>query len=152
MVVSFSANWKVNLLHTMGFNLQIILLVMMLAMLGSPLGDFISAVVSDKGGRKYPMGIAFVLSAVCAVISGVVVGPKSGTIALIIWGIIQLIMTASIVAGNTMYWTYLAENLPTRFRSQEYRPNYVYFTCCYRNCNTPSTNYLWSKGYVWWMV
>ena len=114
----FLANWKVNLLHTMGFNLQIILLVMMLAMLGSPLGDFISAVVSDKGGRKYPMGIAFVLSAVCAVISGVVVGPKSGTIALIIWGIIQLIMTASIVAGNTMYWTYLAENLPTRFRSQ----------------------------------
>lgn len=114
----YVANWMTVLLVQMGFDLQMILAFAMLGMVGAPLGDFISSKISDKGGRKTPIVIMLFLAAVFCLINGLTPTMfNSAVIAIAAYQITGMIRAACATSATTMYWTYLAENLPNKYRS-----------------------------------
>lgn len=89
-----------------------------LGMAGAPLGDWISSKISDKGGRKTPITVMlFVATALCLVNGLTLTIFKGATIALAAYFVTNLFRAACATSATTMYWTYLAENLPNRYRS-----------------------------------
>ena len=114
----YVANWITVLLVQMGYDLQLILSFSILGMAGAPLGDWISSKISDKGGRKTPITVMlFVATALCLVNGLTLTIFKGATIALAAYFVTNLFRAACATSATTMYWTYLAENLPNRYRS-----------------------------------
>lgn len=114
----YVANWTTVLLVQMGFDLQLILSFAMLGMVGAPLGDWISSKISDLGGRKTPITVMLFLAAAFCLINGLTVTLfKGAAVALAAYFITGLLRGACGTSATTMYWTYLAENLPNRYRS-----------------------------------
>ena len=114
----YIANWITVLLVQMGFELQMILTFSMLGMVGAPLGDWISSKISDMGGRKTPITVMLFLATALCLINGLTVTMfQSAMVALAAYFITNLFRAACATSATTMYWTYLAENLPNRYRS-----------------------------------
>ena len=113
----YMANWIVVILVQMGYDLQTVLTFSILGCFGAPLGDYISSKVSDMGGRKIPIVIMLFLAAAMCVISGLMPTVLAGTAAVAGYMIMNLFRAACATGATTMYWTYLAENLPNKYRS-----------------------------------
>jgi len=114
----YVANWTTVLLVQMGFDLQMILAFAMLGMVGAPLGDFISSKISDLGGRKTPITIMLFLAVIFCLINGLT--PTffaSATVAIAAYQFTGMLRAVCATSATTMYWTYLAENLPNKYRS-----------------------------------
>ena len=115
----FMANWIVLILVQMGYDLQLVLAFSILGCFGSPLGDLISSKISDMGGRKIPIVIMLFLAATFCIISGLMPTIFAGTAAVAVaaYMITNLVRAACATGATTMYWTYLAENMPNKYRS-----------------------------------
>ena len=113
----YMANWIVVILVQMGYDLQTVLTFSILGCFGAPLGDYISSKVSDMGGRKIPIVVMLFLAAAMCVISGLMPTVLAGTAAVAGYMIMNLFRAACATGATTMYWTYLAENLPNKYRS-----------------------------------
>ena len=114
----YVANWITVLMVQMGFDLQLVLAFGILGMAGAPIGDFISSKISDKGGRKTPITVMLFLAAIFCLINGLTPTLfKSAVVAVAAYQITAMIRAAFATSSTTMYWTYLAENLPNRYRS-----------------------------------
>ena len=114
----YISNWTTVLLVQMGYDLQMILSFSILGMVGAPLGDFISSKISDKGGRKIPILCMLFLATALCVLSALCLSVfSSAAIALGSYMVVSMLRAACATGGTTMYWTYLAENLPNRYRS-----------------------------------
>ena len=114
----FTANWITLLLVQMGFDLQMILSLAIIGVVGAPLGDFLSSKISDKGGRKIPIIVMLFLSAGMCLINGLTPTLFAGaTVALVAFFVTNMIRAMFATSATTMYWTYLAENLPNKYRS-----------------------------------
>jgi len=111
-------NWTTVLFVQMGFDLQLFLTLSILGCLGSPIGNFISSKVSDKGGRKTPIVVMLFLAGLFYILCGI--APTvftSAFVALLAYQIVAVFAGACAQGATTMYWTYLAENMPNKYRS-----------------------------------
>lgn len=102
--------WMPTLLNEYGFSLEDSLWMVALVSFGSPIGNYIAAFFTDKGGRKIPIVIYGLLIGVLTVIFGTIKVP------MLIVGIgfvIRILMDGVFV----LMWSYLAEAYPTEFRS-----------------------------------
>ncbi len=113
----YMANWFVVILVQMGFELQTVLTFSILGCFGAPLGDFISSKISDMGGRKIPIVIMLFAAAAMCIISGLMPTLLAGVAGVAGYMIMNLFRAACATSATTMYWTYLAENLPNKYRS-----------------------------------
>ena len=114
----YVANWITVLMVQMGFDLQLVLAFGIIGMAGAPLGDFLSSKISDKGGRKTPITIMLFLATIFCLINGLTPTLfSSAVVAVAAYQITGMIRAAFATSSTTMYWTYLAENLPNRYRS-----------------------------------
>lgn len=113
----YMANWIVLILVQMGFELQTILAFSILGCFGAPLGDFISSKISDMGGRKIPIVVMLFLAAAMCLVSGLMPTLLAGGAAVAGYMVMNLFRAACATSATTMYWTYLAENLPNKYRS-----------------------------------
>lgn len=103
-------NWAPTLLRQKGFSLEDSLLAGFLFTLGMPVGGFLAALISDKGGRKVPW-VAMMASLSLVLI---IYGLLSAKIAIIVAGILfQVCNTCS----TCLYFSYIPENYPTRIRN-----------------------------------
>jgi len=104
---------------TSGMNWPVFITLMM--QIGVPFGLLINSFVSDKLYRKFPMGIMFALTGILALIFGqVVAGVNWATFGmgeLVTICILGFLMTASIMGGGFMSFSYIAESYPTRMRN-----------------------------------
>ena len=114
----FTANWVVLLCVQMGFDLQLVLSFSILGVAGAPLGDFLSSKISDKGGRKIPIIVMLLLSTTMCLINGLTPTMFAGaTVAMAAFFFTNMLRAMCATSATTMYWTYLAENLPNKYRS-----------------------------------
>lgn len=99
------------------------LMMAAVTVVGTPLGDVVVSVLSDKGGRRIPIIIFACAAGVICLLRGYVTEPLIammnsgelvGTICLAVMGVLF-----SAIGGGTMtmMWTYLAESFPTKIRS-----------------------------------
>lgn len=102
-----------------GFPLQMVLLVGAIAAFGQPIGELLSALVTDKGGRTKPMAIY----CICAAILFVAIGFAKDVVT---WGILNFIKTLFTSGTIAMLMTYLPESFPTSVRGSA--TGYVYGT------------------------
>jgi putative MFS transporter len=102
--------WTGTLLHAKGFDIKDSLMATTIIQCGVPVGCYIASLVSDRGGRKIPIAITWVI---CGLI-GAVFGNLNGYWELIIAG---FAMTALVMAGGFMGFSYCAESYPTRMRN-----------------------------------
>jgi len=102
--------WTGTLLHAKGFDIKDSLMATTIIQCGVPVGCYIAALVSDRGGRKIPIIIAWVI---CGLV-GAVFGHMDGYWELIAAG---FVMTALVMAGGFMGFSYCAESYPTRMRN-----------------------------------
>ena len=102
--------WMPTLLNEFGFSLDDALWMSALVSFGSPIGNYIAAAFTDKGGRKIPIVIYSVLVGILTIIFGTLKVP------LVIVGIgffIRVLMDGVFV----VMWSYLAESYPTHIRN-----------------------------------
>lgn len=102
--------WMPTLLNEYGFSLEDSLWMVALVSFGSPIGNYLAAFFTDKGGRKVPIVIYGLLIGVLTVIFGTV---KIPMLIVGIGFIIRILMDGVFV----LMWSYLAEAYPTHFRS-----------------------------------
>ena len=114
----YITNWFTLLLVQMGFDLQMVLNFSILGVVGAPLGNWVSSKISDKGGRKIPIVIMLFLSAILCAINGWTPTMFSGAaVAMFAFALTNMLRSVTATGATTMYWTYLAENLPNKYRS-----------------------------------
>lgn len=102
--------WMPTLLNEYGFSLEDSLWMVALVSFGSPIGNYLAAFFTDKGGRKVPIVIYGILIGVLTVIFGTI---KIPMLIVGIGFIIRILMDGVFV----LMWSYLAEAYPTHFRS-----------------------------------
>ena len=102
--------WMPTLLNEYGFSLEDSLWMVALVSFGSPIGNYLAAFFTDKGGRKVPIVIYGILIGVMTVIFGTI---KIPMLIVGIGFIIRILMDGVFV----LMWSYLAEAYPTHFRS-----------------------------------
>ncbi|SHK38961.1 MFS transporter [Desulforamulus aeronauticus] len=102
--------WMPTLLNEYGFSLEDSLWMVALVSFGSPIGNYLAAFFTDKGGRKVPIVIYGILIGVLTVIFGTV---KIPMLIVGIGFVIRILMDGVFV----LMWSYLAEAYPTHFRS-----------------------------------
>lgn len=97
--------------HTqMGFAQSIVLNLAICQLLLNPVGDYLVAFVSDKGGRKTPLVILFIVYGCLFIIQGMFTTVLPISIMLLVKGLF-------VSAAMTLTWTYLAESFPTHVRT-----------------------------------
>ncbi len=118
-------NWTATLLKQgLGFQPQDALLAGALISIGVPAGCFLSALISDKGGRKIPLVCLFISAAILGVLYGHIpsIWPKEfltfGRTDLY-WPLIIVgtPLTALCMAFGFTMFSYTAESYPTRMRN-----------------------------------
>ncbi|AFM02462.1 MULTISPECIES: MFS transporter [Desulfitobacterium] len=102
--------WMPTLLNEYGFSLEDSLWMVALVSFGSPIGNYLAAFFTDKGGRKVPIVIYGAIIGVLTVIFGTIKAPM---LIVGIGFIIRILMDGVFV----LMWSYLAEAYPTQFRS-----------------------------------
>ncbi|GAB6178714.1 MFS transporter [Desulfotomaculum defluvii] len=103
--------WTPTLLQQKGFSLEQSLFASSLIILGAPIGCFLSSFISDKGGRKIPIGVM----ALCWAALAAVFANLGNNLTLII--AIGMGMNAFNLAGSFTLFSYVAESYPTRMRN-----------------------------------
>jgi putative MFS transporter len=93
-----------------GFALTISLNIMAISWWGMPLGNFTAAFVTDRGGRKLPLGFFQIINGIAFIVCGLIVNP-------FVIGIAQLLSRVFGGGAASMLYTYQAECYPTRIRS-----------------------------------
>lgn len=102
--------WMPTLLNEYGFSLEDALWMSVLVSFGSPIGNYLAAVFTDKGGRKVPIIIYSILVGVMTIIFGTV---KIPMLIVVIGFIVRVLMDGVFV----LMWSYLAEAYPTHIRN-----------------------------------
>lgn len=102
--------WMPTLLNEYGFSLQDSLWMVALVSFGSPIGNYLAAFFTDKGGRKVPIVIYSLIIGILTIIFGTV---KIPMLIVGVGFIIRILMDGVFV----LMWSYLAEAYPTKFRS-----------------------------------
>ncbi|MEG6617273.1 MFS transporter [Peptococcaceae bacterium 1198_IL3148] len=102
--------WMPTLLNEYGFSLEDALWMVALVSFGSPIGNYIAAYFTDKGGRKIPIVVYAAVIGVLTVLFGTL---KLPMLIVIIGFVIRILMDGIFV----LMWSYLAEAYPTEFRS-----------------------------------
>jgi putative MFS transporter len=102
--------WMPTLLNEYGFSLEDALWMVALVSFGSPIGNYIAAYFTDKGGRKIPIVVYGAIIGVLTVLFGTIKVPM---MIVGIGFIIRILMDGIFV----LMWSYLAEAYPTNFRS-----------------------------------
>lgn len=102
--------WMPTLLSEYGFSLEDALWMVALVSFGSPIGNYIAAFFTDKGGRKVPIVTYGAVIGVLTVLFGTIHIPM---FIVIVGFIIRILMDGIFV----LMWSYLAESYPTKFRS-----------------------------------
>jgi MFS transporter, putative metabolite:H+ symporter len=102
--------WMPTLLSEYGFSLDDALWMTALVSFGSPIGNYLAAAFTDKGGRKIPIVIYSVLVGVLTIIFGTI---KIPMLIVGIGFVIRVLMDGVFV----VMWSYLAESYPTHIRN-----------------------------------
>ena len=102
--------WMPTLLNEFGFTLEDALWMTALVSFGSPIGNYLAAAVTDKGGRKIPIVIYSVLVGVMTIAFGTL---KIPMLIVGIGFVIRVLMDGVFV----VMWSYLAESYPTHIRN-----------------------------------
>lgn len=102
--------WMPTLLNEYGFSLEDALWMSVLVSFGSPIGNYLAAVFTDKGGRKVPIIIYSILVGVMTIIFGTI---KIPMLIVVIGFIVRVLMDGVFV----LMWSYLAEAYPTHIRN-----------------------------------
>ncbi|MCO5386008.1 MAG: MFS transporter [Desulfosporosinus sp.] len=102
--------WMPTLLNEFGFTLEDALWMSALVSFGSPIGNYLAATVTDKGGRKIPIVIYSVLVGVMTIAFGTL---KIPMVIVGIGFVIRVLMDGVFV----VMWSYLAESYPTHIRN-----------------------------------
>ena len=103
--------WMPTLLSGNGFTLEQSLTVGTAFMLGGPIGLFLSSFVSDKGGRKIPLGVGTLIWMVLTVIFA---NLGSNYTAIIV---VAFLLNAFGMGIGFISMAYLPEHYPTRMRN-----------------------------------
>lgn len=102
--------WMPTLLNEYGFTLEDSLWMTALVSFGSPIGNYLAAFVTDKGGRKIPIVIYSLLVGVLTIMFGTINAPL---MIVFIGFVIRVLMDGVFV----LMWSYLAEAYPTHIRN-----------------------------------
>ena len=102
--------WMPTLLNEFGFSLDDALWMSALVSFGSPIGNYLAAAFTDKGGRKIPIVIYSVLVGIMTIAFGTL---KIPMVIVGIGFIIRVLMDGVFV----VMWSYLAESYPTHIRN-----------------------------------
>lgn len=102
--------WMPTLLNEYGFTLEDSLWMTALVSFGSPIGNYLAAFVTDKGGRKIPIVIYSLLVGVLTIMFGTIHAPL---MIVFIGFVIRVLMDGVFV----LMWSYLAEAYPTHIRN-----------------------------------
>ena len=102
--------WMPTLLNEFGFTLEDALWMTALVSFGSPIGNYLAAFVTDKGGRKIPIVIYSVLVGAMTIAFGTL---KIPMLIVGIGFVIRVLMDGVFV----VMWSYLAESYPTHIRN-----------------------------------
>lgn len=103
--------WTPTLLQQKGFTLEESLFASSLIILGAPIGCFLSSFISDKGGRKIPIGVM----ALCWAALALVFANLGNNLTTII--AVGMLMNAFNLASNFTLFSYVAESYPTKMRN-----------------------------------
>ncbi|MDP4127229.1 MAG: MFS transporter [Bacillota bacterium] len=102
--------WMPTLLSEYGFSLDDALWMSALVSFGSPIGNYLAAFFTDKGGRKIPIVIYSVLVGILTILFGTL---KIPMLIVGIGFIVRVLMDGVFV----VMWSYLAESYPTHIRT-----------------------------------
>lgn len=102
--------WMPTLLNEYGFTMEDALWMTALVSFGSPIGNFIAAFFTDKGGRKIPIVYYSLAVGVLTILFGTITAPM---VIVIIGFIVRVLMDGVFV----LMWSYLAEAYPTHIRN-----------------------------------
>lgn len=103
--------WNPTLLQQKGFTLEQSLFASTLIILGAPVGCFLSSFVSDKGGRKIPIGVM----GLCFAALSIVYANLGNNLTMII--AVGMGMNAFNLAASFTLFSYVAESYPTKMRN-----------------------------------
>lgn len=106
-------------LTQMGFAMGIVMIAGALTSFGQPLGELMSSLFSDKGGRTIPIFVCCGLAGVFCILIGLI----QNVWAYAILGFIKTLFTASAMA---LLMTYIPESFPTSVRASAV--GYIYGT------------------------
>lgn len=93
-----------------GFELTIVLNIMAISWWGMPFGNLSAATVTDKGGRKIPLGVYQIINGLTFIVCGLWAIPA-------VIGIAQFLSRVFGGGAVSMLYTYQAESYPTHIRS-----------------------------------
>lgn len=102
--------WMPTLLNEYGFSMEDALWMTALVSFGSPIGNYLAAAFTDKGGRKIPIIIYSLLVGGMTILFGTIKVPM---MIVIIGFIVRVLMDGVFV----LMWSYLAEAYPTHIRN-----------------------------------
>jgi len=106
-------------LLTSGTNIAVLITLIM--QIGVPFGLLVNSFISDRGYRKFPMAGTFIFAGILGVIFGTYVQGLNlatfGASELAVVCILGFLLTASVMAGGFMSFSYIAESYPTRMRN-----------------------------------
>ena len=102
--------WMPTLLNEYGFSLEDALWMTALVSFGSPIGNYLAAAFTDKGGRKIPIIVYSVLVGVMTILFGTI---KLPMMIVFIGFVVRVLMDGVFV----LMWSYLAEAYPTHIRN-----------------------------------
>lgn len=102
--------WMPTLLNDYGFSLDDALWMSALVSFGSPIGNYLAAAFTDKGGRKIPIVIYSLLVGVLTILFGTI---KIPMLIVGIGFVVRVLMDGVFV----VMWSYLAESYPTHIRN-----------------------------------
>ncbi|MBP1761146.1 MAG: major facilitator superfamily 1 [Firmicutes bacterium] len=102
--------WMPTLLNEYGFSMEDSLWMSALVSFGSPIGNYIAAFFTDKGGRKIPIVVYSLMVGVLTIMFGTITAPM---MIVFIGFVIRVLMDGVFV----LMWSYLAEAYPTHIRN-----------------------------------
>jgi putative MFS transporter len=103
-------NWAPTMISTKGFPMEDVLLLTMLMSFGLAAGPFLASLVTDKGGRKWPIAALFALTAVLAL----VYANLEAKIPIIL---VAILIAMLLQANSAITLAYLSELYPTYMRN-----------------------------------
>ncbi len=102
--------WMPTLLNEYGFTMEDALWMSALVSFGSPIGNYIAAFFTDKGGRKVPIVVYSVAVGLLTIVFGTI---KAPLIIVFVGFAVRVLMDGVFV----LMWSYLAEAYPTHIRN-----------------------------------
>lgn len=104
-------------LAEMGFPIASVLLIGAIASFGQPIGEMISGLFSDKGGRTIPIFVYCGMAGVLCIAMGFIKSVE-------VYGVLQFIKTLFTAGAMALLMTYIPESFPTSVRGSA--TGYIY--------------------------